>query len=537
MEGIGDPPHEVPMPLSATWTDPSLPSPHCLLRLASEFTMDAQPNSISPEQDPLLDVGEWQWTPQSGQVELNAAARRLFTVEDQETASVDLSRLLASISPLDRKRLDDGLQLAHRTSGRLSLDVRHVDQERGVRWIHIRGRAPESGAPGSVHGIALDVTETHVREEQFHQTRRVEAMGRLAGGIAHEFHTLLTMVMGSCEVAQQLLPLGHPVGDCIQQIKQASSHATTLTSQLLAFDRSHHRPGTPIDPDARIQGQASELRHALGQRITLELSLAAPAARIVADPALFDHIIHHLVMNARDAMPGEGTVTVTSSTTDHELMIRIIDTGLGIPPEVVDRIFEPFFTTKPEGRAIGLGLAASQNLILRWGGRILVESSSQGQGTAFTIALPLCQTQLSRSEGPTTTTSIRRSSRCILVAEDDPGVRELITSFLRHQGYRILEAEDGDEAVRLAEEHEYRFDLLLSDVVLPRRPGPALADHLRRFKPDLQVILMSGFTNDQALTERVGQAGFTFLQKPFTPLALAKIIGERLGVDPTSAQG
>lgn len=462
------------------------------------------------------ELGLGAWSCGDGTCQADPTAARLLGLPAQRFAG-DLEHLLASFAGDERARVAETLRTAQ-AGQTADIECRRED---GEAWLLLRASA---ASEGRLEGFVIDITTIRMRDQRQQQARRLEALSRLAGGLAQEFHSLLTVVTGSCEVARELLPIGHPVLDAISQIQDAGRRAITLASQLLAFDRRHQGTETPVDLDLRILALESGLRDDLSPGVDLRFDLHASPALGLVDGSLFDQVITHLVRNANDAMPHGGRLVVTSTASDQAIIISVADTGMGIPPDLADRIFEPFFSTKHDGQAIGLGLAAAQNLIHRWGGRIVLDSRSS-QGSTFTVTLPI-HARSERLPGPTTTTAMRRMRHSILLAEDDPGVRELLASFLRHQGYQVTEAEDGEVAAQVASQHA--FDLVLSDVVLPKRAGPALADLLRRQRPDQKIILMSGFTDSPELTERIGQAGFRFLQKPFTPQVLAKAIEELL---------
>lgn len=463
------------------------------------------------------ELGLGAWSCGDGFCQTDPTAARLLGLPAQRFVG-DLEHLLSSLSGDERVRVAETLRTAQ-AGNTADIECRRED---GEAWLLLRAQCP---APGRLQGFVIDITVIRLRDQRQQQARRLEALSRLAGGLAQEFHSLLTVVTGSCEVARELLPIGHPVLDAIGQIQDAGRRAITLASQLLAFDRRHQGTESPVDLDLRILALEGGLREDLGPGVDLRFDLHASPALGLVDGSLFDQVITHLVRNANDAMPHGGRLQVTSTANDQAIIISVADTGMGIPPDLADRIFEPFFSTKHDGQAVGLGLAAAQNLIHRWGGRIVLDSRSS-QGSTFTITLPIHARSERLPGGPTTTATMRRMRHSILLAEDDPGVRELLASFLRHQGYQVTEAEDGEVAAQIAAHQA--FDLVLSDVVLPKRAGPALADLLRRQRPDQRIILMSGFTDSPELTERIGQAGFRFLQKPFTPQVLAKAIEELL---------
>lgn len=355
------------------------------------------------------------------------------------------------------------------------------------------------------------------------------ALSRLAGALAHDYHALLSQILGSSEVAQQLLPLGHPAGDCITRIQNAGQEAAALTARLLAFDPNHPCTGADIAVDARLRALHKRWQMQWGVQLPVVLDLQAGDAAVRADATLFDRALTDLVLLAEEA-PIAGTGPVLRSTAIDDSIQLTLTLPLRFPAgEVLDLVLDGLATGDPGRRSRALGLAAADHLVRRWCGSLTLTTGHEG-GSVLTLLLPRhCGASLPHPR-PGTTTVRRRHGTTILVAEDDPGVRSLIVSFLRLQGYLVLEAEDGEQALSVARENA--FDVLLADVVLPKRPGPVLADVLRRGRADLPVILMSGFLDDADLIDGLGSSGCEFLQKPFAPHALVEMIERMLRPTP-----
>lgn len=351
------------------------------------------------------------------------------------------------------------------------------------------------------------------------------ALSRLAGAVAHDYHALLSQILGSSEVAQQLLPLGHPAGDCITRIQTAGQEAAALTARLLAFDPNHPCTGAEVNVDARLRSLHTRWQQQWGVQLPVALHLEAGDAIVRADAALFDRALTDLVLLAEEA-----PIAGTGPTVRTAVVGTMIELTITLPlrfqaDTVLDLVLNGLSTGEAARRSRALGLAAADHLVRRWCGALTLTTGREG-GSTVTMVVPQHCGESMPPVRPGTTTVRRRAACTILVAEDDPGVRSLIVSFLRLQGYLVLEAEDGEQALALAREHT--FDLLLADVVLPKRPGPVLADVLRRGRADLPVILMSGFLDDADLIAGLGTGGREFLQKPFAPHALVKMIERML---------
>lgn len=356
------------------------------------------------------------------------------------------------------------------------------------------------------------------------------ALSRLAGALAHDYHALLSQILGSSEVAQQLLPLGHPAGDCITRIQNAGQEAAALTARLLAFDPNHPCTGADITVDARVRTLHKRWQTQWGVQLPVTLDLQAGDAAVRADAALFDRALTDLVLLAEEApIAGTGPVLRSAAIGDNIELTITLPLRFPATAEVLDLVLDGLSTGDPARRSRALGLAAADHLVRRWCGALTLTTGREG-GSILNLLLPRhCGESLPHPH-PGTTTVRRRAGTTILVAEDDPGVRSLIVSFLRLQGYLVLEAEDGELALTMARENA--FDVLLADVVLPKRPGPVLADVLRRGRADLPVILMSGFLDDADLIAGLGSSGCEFLQKPFAPHVLVQMIERMLRPTP-----
>ncbi len=396
---------------------------------------------------------------------------------------------------------------------------------------------PEESA---IYGFARDVTEEKRLAELFHQAQKMEAVGQLASGVAHDFNNLLTVINGYTELLLSGLPAADSSRDYLTQVLDAGQRATELTSQLLAFSRKAIIKPKILDINQVIESSARMLRRLIGEDVLLETSLhAVPLVKV--DPGQFEQVLMNLAVNARDAMPAGGRLSIITDVLampdempiDSEQFVRgpcvrlsISDTGTGIPPELRDRIFEPFFTTKGPGMGTGLGLATVYGIVAQAGGTIVVESEP-GVGTTFRIMLPVVREQPAGPKSAVINVA-PRGTETILIAEDEGTVRDVARVMLEIQGYKVLVAETGAEALRIASEYPDPIHLLLTDVVMPDFGGRAVAEGVRGQRPEVRVLYMSGYTDDAVIRSGVEAAQDWFIQKPFTPLSLARRVRDVL---------
>jgi len=386
-----------------------------------------------------------------------------------------------------------------------------------------------------VLGMALDVTERAELEEQLHQAQRVDAIGRLAGGIAHDFNNMLTAIGGFAELAAREVGADHPARRWLDRLLAGVERSATLTAQILAFARKQRLEPERVDL-RRVAADTEELlARLLGERIRLRLALGEEPAFVEVDPARVQQVIINMAINARDAMPdgGELSIAVDLVELDAEAARRVLeaglgrcarlvirDTGAGMEPETRERIFEPFFTTKPTGEGTGLGLATAYGTVRQSGGAIRVESAP-GEGTTFELYFPrVGPPEAADPEGRPVAPPRPPGGATVLVAEDEELVREVLTDVLESAGHTVLTAASGEEALERARAHGGPLDLVVSDVVMPGLAGPELARRLRAERPGLPVLLLSGYTGGSAARPE-GRAGeVAFLEKPVGPAAL-----------------
>lgn len=391
-------------------------------------------------------------------------------------------------------------------------------------------------AQGTVDHVVVvveDVTASRQLELQLRESQKIEAIGILAGGVAHDFNNLLSIVLGHAQMAHDDLPAGHPVLEDLAAIVDASRHGAEITRQLLAFARRELGPPRPVDVNARIKGLHRMLARLLREDIALETTLADDLWPVMLNPTQFDQALINLVGNARDAIEGAGVVRIETSnvSTDEGDWVRVVvgDTGVGIDEETASQVFEPFFTTKPRGVGTGLGLSVVVGVVDKAGGRVSVQSEP-GAGAAFTMLLP-------RTDRPPAVpdSSMPAASNAavhavtILLVEDEPALLRLGARTLERHGYTVLSASGSTAALELMRQHKGAIHLLLSDVVMPGLGGPELAELVRRERPDIRVLFMSGYPADVVTARGTLPESSDYLQKPFTAEELLRWVARALG--------
>ncbi|HKO49237.1 MAG TPA: ATP-binding protein [Polyangiaceae bacterium] len=391
--------------------------------------------------------------------------------------------------------------------------------------------------------ISRDLTERRNLENQLHQAQKMEAIGSLAAGVAHDFNNLLCIILSYSELLEGDLKRDDPMRSDVQEIKAAGLLAVTLTRQLLAFSRQQVLQPQIVDLSAVVQGLEKMLRRLIGEEIELATACAPLLGAVLVDPGQMEQVIINLVVNARDAMPDGGKISIETRevelnqdyANDHvgvtagpHILLTVTDTGMGMDSATQSRMFEPFFTTKEMGKGSGLGLATVFGIVRQSGGTIWV-SSELGKGTRLEVYLPMADRAavVRVSVEPPHNRSLR-GDETILLVEDDERVRLLARNILRRYGYNVLDARGGGDALLLCEQYSSPIHVLLTDVVMPRMSGRKLAERLLQVRPDMKVIYMSGYTDDAVVRHGVFHSTLAFVEKPFTPEALARKVRQCL---------
>ncbi len=448
-----------------------------------------------------------------------------------ETAGHDLSRMIQEL------RQSPDVFAIHEYE-----NMRRSGDRVWVTWTH----KPIFNGQGNIVeilSIGTDVTERRHLVEQLRQSQKMEAVGRLAGGVAHDFNNLLMAILGYCELLLGGLKPADPHFAEIKEIQKAGERAATLTRQLLAFSRKQVLQPKRTDLNTLIQNMEKMLLRLIGEDVKLLTQYEPSLGHVLADPGQLEQVVMNLAVNARDAMPKGGTITIRTANTildpnhrchDEDMKagsyvtLTVSDTGCGMPPEIISQIFEPFFTTKDRGKGTGLGLSTVYGIVKQSGGTITVESEV-GKGANFTIYLPRCEDVYELEEEEKPFIQSLRGTETILLVEDEDVVRDLVSRTLQSYGYSVVEASCSSEAfLQICGPHEDSIDVLLLDVVMAEMSGRELADHLTSLYPGLKVIFMSGYTDDAILHHGILDEEVVFLQKPVTPETLVRKIREVL---------
>ncbi len=431
-----------------------------------------------------------------------------------------------------------------RRTGRLDgIEVKWKRKDSTTVTVRISGRAVSSeDEPADVlEAIAEDVTDRRALEDQFRQAQKMEAVGRLAGGVAHDFNNLLMVISGYTEVILAKLEMEHPLHEKARAIQQAADRATTLTRQLLAFSRKQLLELKIVDVNAIVGDMERLLRPLIGENVELITRLAPIAGHTRADAGQLEQVLMNLVVNAKDAMPGGGRLTIETENLAVDegqrgpgvirpgtyVRLSVSDTGMGMDKETQSRIFEPFFTTKEMGKGTGLGLSTVYGIVKQSGGYVMVQSE-EGRGSTFQIYLPRVEGATESHAAPAPRAALG-GTETVLLVEDEESVRQLVRETLIARGYQVVEAEDGEAGLSVAAQHDGPIHLVITDVVMPGMGGRELVKQLAQTRPETKVLYLSGYTEDAIVSEGSIESGTAFLQKPFTLQNLSRKVREILG--------
>ena len=432
----------------------------------------------------------------------------------------------------------------------LECDCSYVSEHRirkkngEIRWIQARSRiiCDIYGKVEYISGVFFDITERKELEEQLNTAQKMEAIGILAGGLAHDFNNLLTAIMGYSEMMMLGLRKEDPFHLYVEEITKAASRGAALTNQLLAFSRKQILQPRVINLNEVVLEMDMMLRRLIGEDIELITAIHPELGWVKADPGQIEQILMNLAVNARDAMPDGGKLTLETANVDLDeayarshvgvipgpyVMLAVSDNGLGMDAETIGRIFEPFFTTKAGGKGTGLGLATAYGIVKQSGGHIWVYSEL-GIGTTFKVYLPRVEEKAEELKPKAAAPASLDGKETVLVVEDDETLRELISTALHRYGFKILEAGHGGEALLICEKHKAPIHLMLTDVVMPQISGTALAERLRELHPEMKVLYMSGYTENAIVHHGILDPKVNFIPKPFRVLALVQKVREVL---------
>jgi PAS domain S-box-containing protein len=414
---------------------------------------------------------------------------------------------------------------------------------------HVQPFLDGDGAIQGVIGVALDITERERLTDQLRQSQKMQAVGELAGGVAHDFNNLLMVVKGHSQLLLERMPEASPLRLSVEQVEKAADRAAALTRQLLAFSRKQVLQPRVMDLNDTVAGMIRMFSRVIGENIQMAFVPGGKLGRVKADPGQIEQVLLNLVVNARDAMPGGGRLTIETSNVELDrgysathtsfepglyVMLTVTDTGCGMDAQTQARMFEPFFTTKGPGKGTGLGLATVYGVVKQSGGYIYVYSEV-GRGSTFKIYLPQVTAKLDVLSPDTDKRRSSRGTETILFVEDEQSVRELVRDFLVGAGYCVLEASDGVQGLKVAAAHPGPIHMLITDVVMPHLSGPQLAAKLSAERAGLKTLFISGYTDDTVFRHGVLEGGVAFLQKPFNLKALALKIREVLSGAPAAA--
>jgi PAS domain S-box-containing protein len=516
-----------------------------LVRLAAHAAIAIRNAQILEAEQLATNDAVWDWDLVSQALWWNEGVNTLFGYTEEQVGA-DVAWWYETIHPDDRERVQRDIHAAiERGAESWTAEYRYRRADGSYANVFDRGYVLHDGdgRPTRMIGAMMDITQRLELEEELRQAQKMEAVGRLAGGVAHDFNNLLTIITGRTYLLLGRLKADDPARRSVELIQKTADRAAALTRQLLAFSRKQVLQKKILDLNTTVADVSTMLRRLIGEDVDLLLTLGPGAGRVNADRAQLEQTLMNLAVNARDAMPNGGTLGVETdqvrlgaAAPDRPdalppgpyAVLRVMDTGVGMDAATQARIFEPFFTTKEPGKGTGLGLSMVHGTVRQHGGAIHVRSVVGG-GTTFEIFLP--QVEATAEAGDADDAGTPRPAagqETILLVEDEDDVRALAREVLERQGYTVLEAGDGAQALQIHEKEGDRIDLILTDVVMPRMSGREMVDRVRATRPGMRVLYMSGYTGDAIVRHGVLDASMLLLGKPFTPAALIAKIREVL---------
>jgi len=513
-------------------------------RTLAEETLYASEEKFRQLADNISDVF-WMTSPDMRTVHYVSPAYEQVWGRSIESLYAHPQQWTEALSPEDRDRI--GILFSSLVTGAPSVSVEYqISRPDGeMRWIHSRGFGVQDGAGHVIRltGIAIDITERKRTEARLFQSQKMETVGKLAGGVAHEFNSILTAIIGQSELLLSDLPAESPLAKNATEIREAADRAATLTRQLLAYGRKQILQPEIIDLNTLLTGMASTLQHLAGKEVDVRLIPAAGLKAVKIDPGQMEQVIVNITLNAADAMPNGGKFTLETAnvTLDEEyvlpfpglkpggyVMLAMTDTGVGMSEKVKASVFEPFFSTKGVGQGTGLGLATCHGILKQSDGHIAVYSEI-ARGSTFKIYLPQVVSKAKIELPRLKPSDLPRGIETILMAEDDPSLLKMSANMLRRLGYTVLTAANGLEALNLKNQRDIgHIDLLFTDIVMPHMSGKELSDRIRAIYPQTKILFTSAYTENAIVHQGVLDKGILLLKKPFTPSALANKVREAL---------
>jgi PAS domain S-box-containing protein len=491
--------------------------------------------------------GIFQSTPDGRFLMANTAMARMLGYESAQVLCADISDIghQLYLDPDDRKQ---AMRILDAEGVLTDFQTRYRRRDGSLIWVSVNSRAVRDAGGRLLHyeGNLHDITQRRILEEQLRHAQKVDAVGRLAGGLAHDMNNLTTVVTGYASLILESLGQADPLRQDVEEIKRAGERAASLVRQLLTFSRKQVVEPQIVDLNDVIQDTEKMLRRLIGEDIQVETVLGPDLNPVKVDPGQMEQVLMNLVVNARDAMPRGGRLTIETANVDLDeayvrrhatvepgqyVMMAVSDTGVGMAPAILEKMFEPFFTTKGLGKGTGLGLATVYGIVKQSGGNIWVYSEPD-KGSTFKVYLPCVRSEEQKTVGRREAEVPFGGTETVLLVEDEKVVRQLAEKILSGCGYRVVAAKDGNGALELLQAHGDEIHLMLTDVVMPGVSGKELAERAAVMRPQMKVLYMSGYTDNAIVHHGVLDSGVNFLQKPFTPSGLSRRVRGVLDGEP-----